>query len=169
MKVTIHQDGSVTFDVESAADIALAREFSASNGNGEAFPPPRPAVKPASVEEAVLGKSVPDDDDEDTEEEFGDIVLPAAPVAERRKRQVRTYEATPDRLNAAKEMGVAFGHYQVWEFLVDNDSRSHGVTSMDVMRRFKITRGSANQRLIRLTKLGYAKRVGRGAYKAACR
>ena len=87
----------------------------------------------------------------------------------KRARKARTYDATPERLKAAKEMSLSIGHYQVWEFLVDNDARTRGIGPEDVARRFKITRSSANQRLIILVKKGYAERISFGKYKAACK
>ena len=173
MKVTLNVDGSVSFEVETAADaiaLATALKGTANGALGGEWPPARPATKPKTVTEAVMGVDVPLDFDVDEVE--------AAEAADdlkthfsrpKKARKARTYDASPERIKAAKEMGLSVGHYQVWEFLVDNDSRTRGIGPEDVARRFKITRSSANQRLIILVRKGYAERISFGRYKAACK
>lgn len=173
MKITLGSDGSVSFEVNSAADaIALVRELQAAAPlNGELpddFPPARPEIKPRTVFEAVHGHDESEEIDFAEAAEVESVVRTTfePPV---RKRKARTYEATPERLAAAKEMGLRFGSYQIWEFLVDNESRTRGMSVDDVMRRFKLTRSAAGQRLVKLVEHGYATRVSRGHYKPACK
>jgi hypothetical protein len=55
--------------------------------------------------------------------------------------------------------------YRTWEFLCENDC-SAGIHVSAVARGFAISNAAANTRLIVLEKMGYAKRVQRGYYRA---
>lgn len=55
--------------------------------------------------------------------------------------------------------------YRTWEFLCENDC-SAGIHVSAVARGFGISSPAANTRLIVLEKMGYAKRVQRGYYRA---
>ena len=55
--------------------------------------------------------------------------------------------------------------YRTWEFLCENDCNA-GIHVSAVARGFGISSPAANTRLIVLEKMGYAKRVQRGYYRA---
>jgi DNA-binding MarR family transcriptional regulator len=55
--------------------------------------------------------------------------------------------------------------YRTWEFLCESDC-NNGIHVSSVARAFGITNAAANTRLIVLEKMGYAKRVQRGYYRA---
>ena len=55
--------------------------------------------------------------------------------------------------------------YRTWEYLVENDN-ADGTHVSQVARSFGVSRTTANTRLLTLEKLGYAKRVAKGYYRA---
>lgn len=58
--------------------------------------------------------------------------------------------------------------YMTWQYLVDNENAVNGVTVAAVARHLRLNRGAANHRLVTLVKLGFAERISRGRYRAAC-
>ena len=160
MKVTLNTDGSVTFDVATAAEAtALARELQNGTHNGNAV---QAVVEAAACdrEEAVLIEAEADEDDE--------------AVAEYVRTAVAEAEAAPKRPSdyaikqaAARAAGLSVQHYLVWEYLVDKDSQRGGVSVDQTMRKFRISRGAATQRLALLARKNFATRCGRGHYRAA--
>lgn len=55
--------------------------------------------------------------------------------------------------------------YRTWEFLCENDN-ADGTHVSQLAKAFGINRAAANTRLIVLEKMGYAKRVAKGYYRA---
>jgi DNA-binding MarR family transcriptional regulator len=55
--------------------------------------------------------------------------------------------------------------YRTWEYLVENDN-PEGTHVSQVGRSFGISRTTANTRLLVLERMGYAKRVAKGYYRA---
>lgn len=55
--------------------------------------------------------------------------------------------------------------YRTWSYLVENDT-PNGVHVSSVARGFGISNAAANSRLLTLEKLGYAKRIHKGYYRA---
>lgn len=55
--------------------------------------------------------------------------------------------------------------YRTWEYLCENDS-PNGIHVSQLARAFGITNMAANSRLLVVEKLGYAKRVAKGYYRA---
>lgn len=161
MKVTLNTDGSVTFDVATAAEAtALARELqSGAATNGHAV---QAVVEQAACvqEEAVFIEAATDDDDEDVDV-AASVVAHESAVVEKRPSDLEIKRA------AARAANLSIQHYVVWEYLVDKDSQRGGVSVDQVMKKFHISRGAATQRLAMLAKQGYASRVGRGHYRAA--
>lgn len=161
MKVTLNTDGSVTFDVATAAEAtALARELqSGAATNGHAV---QAVVEQAACvqEEAVFIEAATDDDDEDVDV-AASVVAHESAVVEKRPSDLEIKRA------AARAANLSIQHYVVWEYLVDKDSQRGGVSIDQVMKKFHITRSAANQRLLILEKKGFAARVATGHYRAA--
>ena len=161
MKVTLNSDGSVSFDVATAAEgVELARAL--QNGHAHAGEAVRAVVEAAACdrEEAVLIEAEADDE----EEAVAEYVRTAVAEAEATAKRPSDYAI---KQAAAKAAGLSIQHYLVWEYLVDKDSQRGGVTIEQVKRKFHITTAAAGQRLAVLAKRGFATRSGRGHYRAA--
>lgn len=160
MKVTLNSDGSVSFDVATAAEgIELARAL--QNGHAHSDVAVQAVVEATACdrEEAVLIEAEADDD-----EAVAEYVRTAVAEAEAAPKRPSDYAI---KQAAAKAAGLSIQHYLVWEYLVDKDSQRGGVSVDQTMRKFHITRGAATQRLATLARMGYATRIGRGHYRAA--
>lgn len=167
MKVTFSKDGTIAFEVNTTADaVALARAL--QNGT---VPPSAPA---AAVVPPVVAAFVEQPQSEtldfDEAAEVAESVLSNPP--RRRGNGVRhvkkVIEDEQKGRIAAREMGLSYGQYMVWEYLVSQDSRKNGVTADMVNRRLPgSSRSASSQRLQKLTAKGYAERVSQGRYKAA--
>jgi len=57
--------------------------------------------------------------------------------------------------------------YRTWEYLTENDNPD-GIHISQIARAFGISVAAANTRAITLHKLGYAKRIHKGYYRALC-
>ena len=67
---------------------------------------------------------------------------------------------------AAEKYGKLNGvQYRTWEYLVANDN-PEGIHVSQVARAFGVSNAAANTRCLTLEKLGYAKRVHKGYYRA---
>jgi DNA-binding MarR family transcriptional regulator len=55
--------------------------------------------------------------------------------------------------------------YRTWEYLCENDN-NEGIHVSQLAKAFGLTRAAANSRLLVIEKLGYAKRVHKGYYRA---
>lgn len=197
MKVTLNSDGSVSFDVATAAEgIELARAL--QNGHAHSDVAVQAVVEATACdrEEAVLIEAEADDDE--AVAEYVRTAVAEAEAAPKRPSDYAIKQAAAKaaglsiqhylvweylvdkdsqrggvsvdqtmRKLAAKAAGLSIQHYVVWEYLVDKDSQRGGVGIEQVMRKFHITRSAANQRLLILEKKGFATRVGTGHYRAA--
>lgn len=153
MKVTLNTDGTVAFDVATAAEaIALARALQ----NGAHVAPQAEVVSDVEL----------DEDDEDAAEAVDTAMRELGGRVVAVECAKRPDDASIKRA-AAKAAGLSIQHYVVWEYLVDKDGSRGGVSVDQVMRKFHISRSAANQRLMILEKKGFATRVGRGQYRAA--
>lgn len=163
MKVTLNSDGSVSFDVATAAEgIELARAL--QNGHAHSDVAVQAVVTEAAcIKEDVVEFATDSDSDDD------DVEVAASAVALTRLRSHLSVAPSDQSIKraAAKAAGLSIQHYVVWEYLVDKDSQRGGVGIEQVMRKFHITRSAANQRLLILEKKGFATRVGTGHYRAA--
>ena len=157
MKVTFSKDGSIAFEVNTTADaVELARAL--QNG---AIPSLAPAEKVAPAVVPFVS-----DDPELDFDEAAEIEDAIASLPRKARGKKVSFEEQKGRI-AAKEMGMSYSHYIVWDFLVNQDHRKHGVTADMIVRHLKITRGAASQRMQKLVGKGYAVRVSQGRYKAA--
>ena len=168
MKVTFSKDGTIAFEVNTTADaVALARALQ----NGTVLPSaPAAAVVPPVVA-AFVEQPQSETLDFDEAAEVVESVL-SNPPRRRGNNGVRhvkkVIEDEQKGRIAAREMGLSYGQYIVWEYLVSQDSRKNGVTADMVNRRLPgSSRSASSQRLQKLTAKGYAERVSQGRYKAA--
>lgn len=143
MKVTINLDGSVSFEVDSAAD-ALALAKAIQNGASALVEKP----KPKTVAEATKT---------------------ADPLWDEAKKPVKSKSKRPSKelLDMARAAGMTVASYVVWEFLVSREDDRRGVSIGEIAHHFHITNAAAGQRLVSLRKDGFCVRVGSGRYKAA--
>jgi hypothetical protein len=140
MKVTINADGSVSFEVGSAAEaLALAREF--QNGAKPVFKEPKPV--------------------EDSPNDPAEL-----PVKKKDRITQKKRHSDTELLATARAAGLTVASYVVWEFLVNHEDR-RGVSISEIARQFRLTNAAAGQRLLVLVKAGYAERVKVGHYRAA--
>lgn len=66
----------------------------------------------------------------------------------------------------ADEVGLSVALYAAWEYLVQNENKRGGCSSMHVARALRISRLAAASRLQHLYQRGFAKRIDRGRYVA---
>lgn len=138
MKVTLNTDGTVAFEVATAAEaIALAREL--QHGT---------AVEEVAVEA-------------DSPVESETVVLPEMT---RRRGAIKRYEET--LVKASESVGLTVPYYLVWDFLLQHETTRGGVSATQIARAFRISQAAASQRLCMLHKEGYAERVSTGRYRA---
>ena len=161
MKVTLNSDGSVSFDVATAAEgIELARALQNGHAHSDVAVQAVVSETACASEDVVQIVTEADSDIEDEVEVAAAVVAQDTAVGKRPS----DYAIKKAAANAA---GLSIQHYLVWEYLVDKDSQRGGVSVDQVMKKFHITRSAANQRLIILTNKGFAARVASGHYRAA--
>ena len=164
MKVTFSKDGTIAFEVNTTADaVALARAL--QNGT---VPPSAPAAAVPPVVAAFVEQPQSEMLDFDEAAEVVESVLSNPPRRRGTRHVKKVIEDEQKGRIAAREMGLSYGQYIVWEYLVSQDSRKNGVTADMVNRRLPgSSRSASSQRLQKLTAKGYAERVCLGRYKAA--
>lgn len=82
-----------------------------------------------------------------------------------REIQEQPEEFTPEENLGGSDLNKL--QYETWTWLIEND-RNNGVHHSAMARFMGITEKAASQRLMTLRRLGYAKRVGAGKYRAIC-
>jgi Fic family protein len=84
----------------------------------------------------------------------------------RRKERTVTHSATMKAANTkVGDSNLNQIQYRTWEFLCENDN-NEGIHVSQIAKAFGLTRAAANSRLLVIEKLGYAKRVHKGYYRA---
>ena len=84
----------------------------------------------------------------------------------RARQKMAIQRMEDDRIEKASEDSHLDKHqYRTWEYLCENDSVA-GIHLSQLAKDFGLTNSAANQRLLVLVRLGYARRVKRGYYRA---
>lgn len=81
---------------------------------------------------------------------------------------VEAQEASRELVDAVDQSGLTTAQYLAWDFLVQHENATDGVTTSAVGRHLRITAVAASSRLQTLVGKGYAERLAKGRYRALC-